>query len=412
MNSRYLAGLSLAFMTGGFLITLFLQETPLVALLKGGFEAGLVGGIADWFAVTALFRHPFGIPVPHTSLLLKNRDKIIQSLILALENELLNKQSIENKLRQLQLLQLASSSLAKLLGKRKVRVGLLDLLIRWVHRLPLEKAIPYLQSEIAAAIRRADVESAADAILTKVIENRFDEKALNYVLHKASDWAKRPDTGMMLGKFASEKLSEVKAGGLTGFALQAFVGFMDEEKLGSFLQNLMLSGIRGLQHTDNAFRKTLVQEIRIQLSQLADNELLVANMKEWIVNQLEGARGAVFLHERLSEIRNQWLDKLEEDRLKGGRAVITAYRWIVRNFNPEQDSMAVWENRLLAYLIEWVEANHYRIGQLVKENLDQMDDVALVRMLEHKVGKDLQWIRVNGALCGFAVGIVLSLIQL
>jgi len=140
--------------------------------------------------------------------------------------------------------------------------------------------------------------------------------------------------------------------------------------------------------------------------------LLVANMKEWIVNQLEGARGAVFLHERLSEIRNQWLDKLEEDRLKGGRAVITAYRWIVRNFNPEQDSMAVWENRLLAYLIEWVEANHYRIGQLVKENLDQMDDVALVRMLEHKVGKDLQWIRVNGALCGFAVGIVLSLIQL
>jgi uncharacterized membrane-anchored protein YjiN (DUF445 family) len=71
----------------------------------------------------------------------------------------------------------------------------------------------------------------------------------------------------------------------------------------------------------------------------------------------------------------------------------------------------VWESRLLSSIIHLVESNHYRIGQLVKENLDQMDDKALVRMMEEKVGKDLQWIRVNGALCGFVVGIILALIQ-
>jgi uncharacterized membrane-anchored protein YjiN (DUF445 family) len=412
MKSRYLAGLSLAFMAGGFLVTLFLEETPFVVLLKGGFEAGLVGGIADWFAVTALFRHPFGIPVPHTSLLLKNRDRIVQSLISAMENELLNKQSIEKKLRQLNVLQLASSSLTKLLRKRKVRLGILDLLTRLVLRLPLDKAIPFLQSGIAAVIRKADMKSALDTILTKMIENRSDEKALDYFLLRAFDWAKRPDTGIMLGKLASEKLSEVKAGGFMGFAFQAFAGFMDEAKLGGILQNMMISGIRDLLDTDNAYRKTIIREIRIQLSRLTDNDTLVTNTKEWIVKQLEGTRGEVFLHERLEEIRSLVLDKLEEDRLKGGRAVFTVYRSIMRSLHQEQDSMAVWENRLLAYLIELVEANHFRIGQLVKENLDQMNDVTLVRMLEHKVGKDLQWIRVNGALCGFVVGIVLSLIQL
>lgn len=57
-----------------------------------------------------------------------------------------------------------------------------------------------------------------------MIENRSDEKALDYGLHQASEWAKRPDTGIMLGKLASEKLSEVKVGGLMGFAFQAFAG--------------------------------------------------------------------------------------------------------------------------------------------------------------------------------------------
>ncbi|WP_312151583.1 DUF445 family protein, partial [Paenibacillus odorifer] len=58
MRSKNLATMSLAFMACGFLLTLFLPENLAVILLRGGFEAGLVGGIADWFAVTALFRHP------------------------------------------------------------------------------------------------------------------------------------------------------------------------------------------------------------------------------------------------------------------------------------------------------------------------------------------------------------------
>ncbi|WP_245237743.1 DUF445 family protein, partial [Paenibacillus ihuae] len=71
-----------------------------------------------------------------------------------------------------------------------------------------------------------------------------------------------------------------------------------------------------------------------------------------------------------------------------------------------------WEERICASLIALVEANHYRLGVLVKENLDQMDDASLVNMLEDKVGKDLQWIRVNGAVCGFVVGLVLTVIQM
>ena len=120
MKTRYIAGLSLAVMGAGFITTKYaLPDSGWVHLLESGFEAGLVGGIADWFAVTALFRHPMGIPIPHTALLLKNRNKIINSLISAMENELLKKESITQKLSDMKLFQGIASGTTRIIRKRK-----------------------------------------------------------------------------------------------------------------------------------------------------------------------------------------------------------------------------------------------------------------------------------------------------
>jgi uncharacterized membrane-anchored protein YjiN (DUF445 family) len=411
MNSKYMAGLSLAIMACGFLVTLWMPQTTAVFLLRGGFEAGLVGGIADWFAVTALFRHPFGIPIPHTSLLLKNRDKIIRSLISAMENELLNKKSIEDKLRKLNLLQAASSLSAKLLRKRTVRTGIVDFLMTVVRRLPLEKSLPMLQSGIADYIRNMDVAATAETALTKAMYAKLDQKAFDYAITEAVQWVARPETGSLLGKMALDKLSEAKAKGLMGFAIQAFAGFMHEEKLGSMLQNMLISAGEDLLDPENEYRERMLQEIRVQLFQLAGNEERLGQIKEWAASQLKSEGGQTFLHARLEEIRGVVLDKLEHERSSGGRAVFSVYRQVVRSLSKEPEWLATAENRLLNYLVDLVESNHYRIGRLVKENLDRMDDASLVQMLEEKIGKDLQWIRVNGAICGFVIGVALSVIE-
>jgi uncharacterized membrane-anchored protein YjiN (DUF445 family) len=59
-----------------------------------------------------------------------------------------------------------------------------------------------------------------------------------------------------------------------------------------------------------------------------------------------------------------------------------------------------------------VEANHGKIGPLVRDNIDKLDDAQLIEMFEEKVGKDLQWIRVNGAVCGFLIGVLLGAVKL
>ncbi|GFN29951.1 DUF445 domain-containing protein [Paenibacillus xylaniclasticus] len=412
MNSRYLAVLSLAVMACGFIVTLIVPETTFVFILQGGFEAGLVGGIADWFAVTALFRHPMGIPIPHTSLLLRNRDKIVRALISALENELLNKESIENRLRKLKLLQLAGRMLTRLVARRKVRTVVIGELLPIVERLPLEKAAELIQSAVVNVVQRTDMKSLADKLLTTAMEKGYDEMVLDYVLGEAHGWAQRPETRVLLGKIAAEKLGEVKMGGFMGFAVQAFAGFMDEDKIGGMLQNMLVSGIRGLKSEDSPHRDVIMREIRVRLFQFAEDEAAIGRIQERLQGMVQSEDGRAFLLARLEELRSLALEKLEEQRQSGGEAFFKLYASIVRSLNRDPERIADWENKLLNYAIHLVETNHFRIGQLVKENLDQMDDAALVNMLENKVGNDLQWIRVNGALCGFIVGIVLALVQL
>ncbi|MCU4910442.1 DUF445 domain-containing protein, partial [Bacillus cereus] len=66
------------------------------------------------------------------------------------------------------------------------------------------------------------------------------------------------------------------------------------------------------------------------------------------------------------------------------------------------------EKWLQKQVVTLVEKNHSKIGKLVQENLDKLDDKTLIEMIENNVGKDLQWIRVNGAVCGFMIGLVLE----
>ncbi|MBJ6362730.1 DUF445 domain-containing protein [Paenibacillus sp. GCM10012307] len=412
MKSRYLAGMSLAVMAAGFAVTLALPGNTFVFLLKGGFEAGLVGAIADWFAVTALFRHPFGIPIPHTSLILRNKEKIVQSLISAMENELLNKQSIEAKLQKMNLLRLLGIYLTQMMAKKATRVAVANGLIKAVQELPLEKAVPLLQSGAASYIRRMNAQDAVEQMIGAMVMGRHDQKALDFVLKETRSWASKRDTRQMLGKLAAEKLSEIKLGGLMGFAVQAFGGMMSEEKMGGMLQDMLLSGIDDVMKEDSAVREKILYEIRIRLFEWSADEERLQALQQQLADRIEGEAVTNFLLGRLEGLRAQLVQTLEEDRDRGGRMIFHLYRSVMRSLGKSPEMVDRLEARLLASLIELVEKNHHRIGQLVKENVDQMDDAALVKMLEDKVGQDLQWIRVNGAICGFVVGIVLSLIQL
>ncbi|MDR0267527.1 DUF445 domain-containing protein [Paenibacillus sp.] len=412
MKTRYLAGTSLAVMGAGFLITLFLPQNLGVRLLQGGFEAGLVGGFADWFAVTALFRHPMGIPIPHTSLLLKKRDKIVNSLISSLETELLNKDSITKRLRQTKLFKGLSSGILKLIARKEIRIKIIRQLSDVVRQVPLEEMTPSVQKSLARFLRSQDLSPVLEAASRQAFRSQLDEKALNFILNFAGRWVSRPENEYMLGQLASNKLQEIQLSGMKGFALQAMVGFFSEEKLGNILKNLILSSIHELSYEDSMFRKRILTEVREQVSYFAESPEVAERLKNMIGDKLVNTDTEEWMLRKLEEIRARVLLLLEQEEKSGGRSIIKLCRSITNMLRGKEEMMDHWEQGILSLIVQAVEANYYRIGLLVRDNLDQLDDEALVQMLEEKIGSDLQWIRVNGAIFGFLIGLVLTVVHM
>nr|WP_305121017.1 DUF445 domain-containing protein [Saccharibacillus sp. JS10] len=399
-------------MAVGFVGSLFLPENNWTFLLIGGFEAGLVGGLADWFAVTALFRHPLGLRIPHTSLLLKNKGRIVDSLVSAMETQLLNKESITEQLRKLNLIHAAGQMLTRRVARKRTRQQVLDFATEAIVNLPLEKAVEPVREAAAAYIRNVDAAGLADRALTKVLNDGYEIRLFDYVLGEAKAWAQRPETKDTMGTLAMDQLSNAKVGGFTGFAFQAFAGMVNEDKLGSMIQTMLVAGVDSLLDPYGEQRLAILREVRVKLFEAAGDEEKLEYLRGQVLEVLQEQATEKFILDNLEKLREFALEKTAEERAKGGKIVFRVYAAIMRNLMAEPERIEMWETKTRDAIVQLAEKNHYRIGQLVRDNVDRMDDKQLVELLEEKIGQDLQWIRVNGAVCGFLVGIILSLIQL
>lgn len=411
-NTRKMATVSLVVMAGGFLGSLLLPDTPFYRILSGGFEAGLVGGLADWFAVTALFRHPMGIPIPHTSLLLKNRNRIVESLIAAMETELLNKESIQKKLKDVRLLPAAASAIVGAFRKRSTRLAVLESAQAAVRSLPLEKAIPLVQNALSKTLEKADLQPLLTRLVNTGLQEGWDERALDAVLKAADEWIGQPETEAMLGRMAHGKLRELQMGGFMGFAFQAAAGFLSEDKLGSMLKGMLRSTLWDMQAPASPMRAKLLGEIQMRARAAALDPALAESLRSWTLGKLEEESTADWALERLEELREAVLRWLEEEARRGGPVLVRLMRLTIEKLSALPEVTDKWEQQIADALVQAVERNHYRIGELVRDNLNKLQDEALVEMLEEKIGTDLQWIRLNGAICGFLVGLVLTMFRL
>ena len=152
-STRRLATVSLIFMAVGFVVSLPFKENAWVFWLQSGFEAGLVGGIADWFAITALFRHPLGLKIPHTNLLPKNRERVIESIVHMLETDLLNKESIVAKLQHMTLADRVIKILRSILVLPAFRATVTELLVGLIRKLPKEAILEFANTRVTETIK-------------------------------------------------------------------------------------------------------------------------------------------------------------------------------------------------------------------------------------------------------------------
>jgi uncharacterized membrane-anchored protein YjiN (DUF445 family) len=406
-QTKRIASFSLAVMGTGFVATVPFQGSLLGALLHGGFEAGLVGGLADWFAVTALFRHPMGIPIPHTALLPKNRQRMTEALVSMIINDWLSKESIQDKMKQIHVTEKLLSILEKEIHSDAVKKGIVSLAEQLIHHIQVEKLTPLIENEIKSSLSSIEITRLLPSVVGQVLHHEYDEKALDYVLGKVEDWVKKENTRHRLGTLAIQALDSIELDGFLRFALMSFQNLLNEEKLGGILQNLLLGTVNSLRQTDDPNRKALLSYIRTELQNIKDNKNLLEQIENWKEHLLDKWEPAEKITETLKKIQQKALDFIYEKEFID-TYVLPLITSLLNNLKEDTVKISNLENWLQKQIANLVEANHPKIGEIVRDNLDKLDNDTLIHMMENKVGKDLQWIRVNGAICGFIIGILLT----
>ncbi|MDP4171282.1 MAG: DUF445 domain-containing protein [Bacillota bacterium] len=405
-KSHYLAGVSLTIMSIGFISTIPFQHSLWGGLLQGGFESGLVGGLADWFAVTALFRHPLGIPIPHTALLPKNRQRMTNGIVSMLENEWLTKESIREKIKNMNFTEKSLNFIEKNIHSETVKNAVVSFILNGLSQFDTKMLVGFAEKELKEKLHAINPLPLLQTAVEQVKEKKFDEKAIDYAFKELETWADKESTKQQLGFMAIDYLENMKSDGFMQLALKSFSSFINEEKLGSILQTFILKNVRSLMDHENRNRQMLLLQIQNELSKPENLQKLSAELNGWKQQYLETWEPADKISELLDQLKEKLIGFIEAPYFFDEYILPLALK-LVSDTKENTEKMDSIENWIQKQITEMVEKNHSIIGKLVKENLEKLDDKTLITMVENNVGKDLQWIRVNGALCGFLIGLVL-----
>ncbi|WHY87623.1 DUF445 domain-containing protein [Neobacillus novalis] len=405
-KSQHLAAISLIVMAAGFLATIPLPLSVWRTILQGGFEAGLVGGLADWFAVTALFRHPMGLPIPHTALLPKNREKIIAKIISMLEQDWLTKESIRKKIETFQFSEKLFTIINKEIHAQPVKKNIITLIQHFIKKIEIKMIAPIIEKELKAFLENIDINYYFPLLVDQITIRKYDEKTLDYILKEIDDWAKKESTKNQLGGMAVEMIENIKADGIMQFALRSFSNLVNEEKLGNIIQGLILKGVDSYRDPLNQNRQTLLIHIDTKLQNIKSDEKIYDELNRFKLQIIAKWKPEEKIIELLTKFQQKAHDFVEEPSFYD-EYILPLITKSLNELKENPDKMTQLEAWIKKQISSFVDRNHSKIGILVRENLDKLDTKTLIHMIETNVGKDLQWIRVNGAVCGFIIGLVL-----
>ena len=407
LQTKYIAGISLGVMGVGFAASIPFQGTVAGEIIQGGFEAGLVGGLADWFAVTALFRHPMGIPIPHTALLPKNRKRVTKGLIHTLENEWLTKESITNKVKEMQLAQMVLQIAEREMQSDAVKKGIVTIAEKAIVSIDTEKLAVIIEKELKTYLHTINTSNILQVLVDQLVVQEYDEKTLDYILVKVKDWTAQDEARYQLGSLGMKAMENIKVDGFLQFTLKSFMNIVDEDKIGGILQKFIISNINSLQEADNSTRQLILAKIRQEIINVKENEALLQELENWKEKWIANWNATDKIKEMLEQVQQRAVAFVNNEEF-ADKYVIPFLQKQMNKIKEDEQTVQKIEKWLQKQVVTLVEKNHSKIGKLVQENLDKLDDKTLIEMIENNVGKDLQWIRVNGAVCGFMIGLVLE----
>lgn len=395
------------------LLALGIVSGPASELIAAGFEAAVVGGLADWFAVTALFRHPMGVPIPHTAIIPAKRQKIVEGIVSMVENEWLSPEVIGARLNHLVPSRFVVEWLRDAEHVERLGAPIRDVLRSLARLLTENEVAEFVDRTIQDQLRELPIDPAAGRWLGRAIDSESATSAFRTLALSLANLAERPRTSAQLQWWlerGARKLQEEGKRLVPMFLRRKIV----QRKIIEATCGYASSELRSAAHDPEHPLRTVVRNaLRGFAARLADGDVhalaQAQNLRDAILESLEAAP---LVRDMLAQLRARlehdlgeadgYLAELVDRELRAG---------IVELLDDAQRSAAFdqWVRQTAHDLLD---RHHHQIGATVRENLEALETDALVAQIEDRVGADLQFIRLNGAVVGGLIGLLLAVLRL
>lgn len=392
-NHRLFATGLLALMAVITLATYFVPPTWWSGLVQAAAKAGFIGGIADWFAVTALFRHPLGIPIPHTAIIPNSRARLGQALGRFVANHVFTGQEVSNVLRRLDLPSIVHRFLADPAAAHPAAVALSGMLPKLLASVEDGRA----RRVLARVVPRIVGGPASGRVVARALHNLVDggrhQEVFGFILAQLKTaLASREDA---LRSAIAERVRE-QGGRLVGWAIGASVARRVLGLINAELDKMSPDG--------SELRLAFDEWVRREIDRMETDPARAAEVGAAIRRVVAHETIQAWMWDVWARIRVG----LESDIVKPNGRIVTYVEAALGNLGAILEADPAARERLQTAaegLIRTLLPNaQTRIAEFIGQVVANWDTATVVDRLELRVGSDLQYIRVNGTIVGFLVG--------
>jgi len=371
---------------------------PMAGYLRAFCEAAMIGGLADWFAVTALFRHPLGVPLPHTAIIPTNKDRIGATLGHFVEQNFLASDVVVEKLAQIEFSAAASRWLADPARSRPFIVRFVELLPRVLDAAGEEPLRRFLQHNLHAALKRVEVAPLAADVLELLMTRNAHQAVLDELLVQARRW---------LAEMDAEIRARVRS--RTAWLWQR-LGMDDKvsDRLIAAVDELLLEVIADPHH---AWRERFTAMARDYVASLRASPRGQARAEEFLRGLLDQPPVKTYIGAVWTQLR----DQIRADAAQPDSRVVAQLQAMLnglgRSMLADHEARAALDAALRRWLLRVVEQRRHEVGTLIAETVRRWDAHTVTERIERAIGRDLQYIRINGTLIGGVAGVVIHVIS-
>ena len=387
---RRLATAVLGLMAAIFLATHFAGDGATVHLVRSMAEAGIVGGLADWFAVEALFRHPLGLPIPHTALLPRNQASAAQAVGRFFETHFLDPETLADRLRQIEPGRRVAEWLAHPDNAALVARELTGLLGSVLHHNPSPRALAQSRAWLRAQARGA---AGADAAIAEGLAKLVKEGIRSTVAAEV----------LGLVRHAIDGHREV-AVALVQDRSRWWIASAVDRRIADTVVDGVLSLLDELRTEDSDLRRGFEAAFDRLVDRLVAEGVLtqaVAEGRRHIVES--GTLGNVVL--RLAGgLRDRLRDRIAEDPEALAAPIAGLIGDLSARALADDASREALDARIAEIAARLIGDLRPAIGGFVTEVIASWEPAELIARFETEVGRDLQYIRINGAVLGSLIG--------